>query len=95
MSTDTERLERIEKRLDKISEAILQMARTDEKVKSLVQTFERITGRIEHLEEMAFELKQAVAENTAMRQNLQKIQWMLFTAAILGGAGMIFFGVNK
>lgn len=84
-----ERFDRIEKKIDKLSDAMISLARTEEKIMSMeadrANLFERINRHSEKLDMLNDEVK----ENSRVNANITKITWIV-VAAIVGVLMKIF-----
>ena len=90
LENDTKRLDRIEAKIDKLSETVVSLARVEEKVialdKEAVRTNERldkIDGRLEQVEER-------VGSNDVTVKVVNKVFWVLLTSVVAAAAAYIF-----
>lgn len=85
-----ERFDRIEKKIDKLSDAMVSLARTEEKIMAMeadrANTIERLNRHSEKLDQLNDEVK----ENSRVTKNVTKITWMV-VAATVGVATKMFF----
>ena len=84
------RLDRIESKLDSMSEAIISLARAEEKIYTLMDIQKQqgaqilaVINRIERLDDMV----RATAQTVSV---INKIFWIVLTAAAASIAGMLF-----
>jgi len=84
------RLDRIESKLDSMSEAIISLARAEEKIYTLMDIQKQqgaqilaVINRIERLDDM-------VRANAQTVSVINKIFWIVLTAAAASIAGMLF-----
>lgn len=90
LENDTKRLDRIEAKIDKLSETVVSLARVEEKVialdKEAVRTNERldkIDGRLEQVEER-------VGSNDVTVKVVNKVFWILLASVVAAVAAYIF-----
>lgn len=85
-----ERFDRIENKIDKLSDAMISLARTEEKLIQMetdrANTLERLNRHSEKIDELNDEVK----ENTRVSQNITKVTWMV-VAALVGVAVKVLF----
>ena len=93
LENDTKRLDRIEAKIDKLSETVVSLARVEEKVialdKEAVRTNERldkIDGRLEQVEER-------VGTNDVTVKIVNKVFWILL-ASVAAAVAAYIFNVN-
>ena len=84
------RLDRIEEKIDRMSEAIIALARAEEKITNLTeisrQQAELLVGmetRIDHVESL-------VQSNTSMVNIINKIFWIIISAGAVSVTGMLW-----
>ena len=84
-----ERFDRIEKKIDKLSDAMISLARTEEKIMSMeadrANLFERVNRHSEKLDKLHDEVK----ENSRINANITKVTWII-VAAVVGVLMKIF-----
>tara|TARA_Y100001938_G_C8046694_1_gene409327 strand:- start:1073 stop:1357 length:285 start_codon:yes stop_codon:yes gene_type:complete len=87
--TQTDRLNRIEDKLDKLSEAIISLARAEEKIsqmeKFLHQQMEMLVDGQKRLDEV----EQKVATNATTINVINKLFWIVMAAAATAITGML------
>ena len=76
------RLDRIEEKIDKMTEAMISIARAEEKILSMEQKYSAQYDRINKLSENMDSLTLAVAENSRTTTAFQKAFWVVVTAVI-------------
>ncbi len=82
-STDNStRLDRIEEKIDKMAEAMISIARAEEKILAMEQKYSTQYDRINKLSEKMDSLTTAVAENSRTTTAFQKAFWLVFAAAV-------------
>jgi predicted nucleic acid-binding Zn-ribbon protein len=97
--TSNSRLERMEEKLDKLSEAIVALARVEEKISNLEHTNSALMKQIISIEERSHRnedninsIKFAQAKDSDTLQGLRKFFWM-FVSSILGAGFLVWFTV--
>lgn len=97
--TSNSRLERMEEKIDKLSEAIVALARVEEKISNLEQTNSALMKQIISIEDRSHRneenltaIKFAQAKDSDTLQGLRKFFWM-FVSSILGAGFLVWFTV--
>jgi len=87
-----ERFDRIEKKIDKLSDAMIAMARTEEKLIQMQIDRANTLDRLNRHSQKIDELNDDVKENSRVTQNITKITWMI-VAGLVAVATKMFMGV--
>lgn len=82
---DDSRLDRIESKIDKLSEAMITVARAEEKLISMEQKYAAQYDRMNKFSEKLDELERIVTQNAATVNTINKLFWV----AIIAMAGAI------
>ena len=82
---DESRLHRIENKLDKLAEAVVSLARMEERMVTLFNRMERYEGRQEGLEARIDEVETTNIKNGATLRFAERVFWIAATAAISTG----------
>jgi hypothetical protein len=82
---DESRLHRIENKLDKLAEAVVSLARMEERMVTLFNRMERYEGRQEGLEARIDEVETNNIKNGATLRFAERVFWIVATAAISTG----------
>ena len=82
---DDNRLDRIEQKIDKLSEAMITVARAEEKLISMEQKYAAQYDRMNKFSEKLDELERIVSANAATVNTINKLFWV----AIISMAGAI------
>ena len=82
---DDNRLDRIEAKIDKLSEAMITVARAEEKLISMEQKYAAQYDRMNKFSEKLDELERIVTQNAATVNTINKLFWV----AIIAMAGAI------
>ena len=99
IETSNSRLERMEEKIDKLSEAIVALARVEEKISNLEQTNSALMSQIVAIEQRShrnedniniIKFEQAKDSNTL--QGLRKFFWM-FVSSVLAAGFLVWFTV--
>ena len=84
------RLDRIEKKIDQMAEAIIALARAEEKIITLVEINKQQGIQILGLIQRVDKLDQIVRENAATVSVINKLFWIVIAAAATAITGMLF-----
>lgn len=79
------RFDRIEQKIDKLSDAMISLARTEEKIMAMENERANITERLNRHSEKIDELTEKVAENSRTTSYINKIVWGIILAVITVG----------
>lgn len=77
-----ERFDRIEKKIDKLSDAMVSLARTEEKIMAMEADKANITDRINRHSEKLDEITVAVNDNSRTVGIISKVMWIVVTAVV-------------
>lgn len=83
------RLDRMEKKMDQMAAALVSMARTEERVAKLLSADTEKTKWIAKLQEKVHALEVTGAKSTTINRYLERVFWIIFTAAV-GGIAAYF-----
>jgi len=84
------RLDRIEEKIDKLSEAMVLIARTDEKLVAMEQKYSAQYDRMNRFSQKLDDIEKKVTENSQTLTNLGTFVWILVTA-IVGAVVMQYY----
>lgn len=87
----SKRFDRIESKIDKLSDAMVSLARTEEKIMAMEADRSNMVERLNRHSEKIDELNDLVKENSRVTKNINKITWLVVSAVVAGGVKMIFF----
>lgn len=90
MDNINDRLDRLEQKIDKLADAMVALARTEEKIFALEADRKNMQERLNRHSEKIDELNDVVRENSRVTANIVKITWIV-VAAIVGVATKMFF----
>lgn len=95
MAEDTQdlakRFDRIENKIDKLSEAMISLARTEEKIMAMESDRANTVERLNRHSEKIDELNDLVKENTRITSNIVRITWMIIGTLVAGATKVLFF----
>lgn len=77
-----QRLDRIEEKLDKLADAMISLARAEEKIASLAEAQVNQTERLNRLSVKIDQIAAETADNTRTVQLINKLFWVVIVAAI-------------
>lgn len=80
MPDDSKRLDRIEAKLDKLTEVVAQIARLDEKIVSAYKRLDRHEYRIDDQEKKTEDLTESVVNNSTQIKNSERFFWIAVSA---------------
>ena len=82
------RLERIEEKLDKLSEAVTSIARVEEKIYASTKRADRLEHRLDMHEKDLDAIKSTVAYNSKTVAGVERIFWILISG---GASALVYF----
>lgn len=77
---NTKRLDRIEAKLDKLTEVVATIARLDERIVTLYNRIERHEFRLDDQEKKTEDLTEAVTNNSTQIKNSERLFWIAVSA---------------
>ena len=87
----SKRFDRVENKIDKLSDAMVSLARTEEKIMAMEtdrsNTIERLNRHYEKIDE----LNDIVKENSRITANIVRITWIIVGTLVAGATKMLFF----
>jgi len=86
-----ERFDRLETKIDKLSDAMISLARTEEKIIAMETDRSNLIERLNRHSEKIDDLNDEVKENTRITSNITKVTWVIVTAVTAGAVKMLFF----
>jgi len=90
MATNTARLDRIEEKIDKLSEAMVAMARAEEKLAGLKEDHDRAFERLNRFSQKLDEIENVVNDNARTVQTINKLFWIAIGTAAAAVAANIW-----
>jgi len=89
------RFDRIETKIDKLSDAMISLARTEEKIMAMESDRTNMIERLNRHSEKIDELNDLVKENNRVVSNIVKLTWLIGSALIMALATMYFGGMYR
>jgi len=90
MDNITDRLDRLEQKIDKLADAMVALARTEEKIFALEADRKNLTERVNRHSAKIDELNDEVKENSRITANIVKITWIVIAALVAAFIKMFF-----
>lgn len=87
------RLERIERKIDDLSSAMISLARAEEKLLSIEKNSYASYERANRLSRKLDEVEKMAIENTRTLGVFTRVFWIFLTVAASSGVGMYFFAL--
>ena len=79
--TQAKRLDRIEEKIDKLSDAMISLARAEEKIEAMSDEHQKQYDRINKLSVKIDEIEKVVLDNQRTVQFMHKLFWVVVVAA--------------
>jgi hypothetical protein len=90
-ASEKTRLDRIEEKIDKMADAIIALARAEEKISNLDETTRIILKRMVAQEERLRHVEQQQLDAEGTLKTLKSITWTFFSAIITGLGGALLW----
>jgi len=90
MPSADQRLDRIEQKIDKLSEAMISLARAEEKLMAIESDRQNVVERLNRHSEKIDELNDLVKENTRTINNISKFFWLVLAVFTTAASGALF-----
>ena len=90
--TNADRLDRIEEKIDKMADAIVSIARAEEKISGLESLTVDLHRKLTDLEERLRKVEDIASQASSELKVINKIFWIAITTLITGGIAMVVFG---
>lgn len=87
----SKRFDRIEEKIDKLSDAMITLARAEEKIMAMESDRQNMLERLNRHSEKLDELNDEVKINTQITSNIVKITWVIVTTLVAGIIKMMWF----
>lgn len=91
LQSDQRRLDRIEEKIDKLAEFVVQLARVEEKLESLEHSRDKMGERIGVMERNELMLQNTIQNQEKILSSLTKLFWTGMTTLVSSGIGAFFF----
>lgn len=90
-TTQAQRLDRIEEKIDKLADAMVSLARTEEKILSMEQQNQNNYNRMNKFSEKLDSIERKVNDNAHTVQVINKVAWVVGASVIGAIVKIIFF----
>ena len=91
MSDNQDRLTRIEEKVDKLSDAIISIARAEEKLIQLGTLTDVLFKKLEDMNSRMMEMEKSVAETKAFMNGFNKITWIFISGLLTAVAAAVVY----
>ena len=88
-----DRLTRIEEKVDKLSDAIVSIARAEEKIIQLGTLTDVLFKKVEGRNDKMIEMEKSVAETKAFMNTFNKVAWVFVSGMLTAVAGIIAYNM--
>lgn len=89
--TTNARLDRIESKVDKLVDAMISVARAEEKISSLMTDHEKMHERLNRLSAKIDDVQKTVDDNARTVNIVNKLFWAVITAIVIGLATQFMY----
>ena len=79
-----QRLDRLETKMDDLGKALLELAKTEERVIRLMEADDKKTDWLVSLQDRIVDLEKERAESSAVARRIERIIWLIITAGLSG-----------
>ena len=93
MTDQEDRLSRMEEKIDKLSDAVVSIARAEEKIIQLGTLTDVLFKKIEGMNDKMIEMEKSVAETKALMNTFTKITWVFVSGMLTAVAGIIAYNM--
>ena len=94
-STNAERMDRIETKIDKLSEVLVRMARVEERLVNQEEDHKVLRKDIYNLYDKVSEMEKIVQKNQITVNIINRISWIIITGVVGGFGTLITYLFNK
>ena len=91
MSDNQDRLTRIEEKVDKLSDAIISIARAEEKLIQLGTLTDVLFKKLEDMNSRMMEMERSIAETGAFMSGFNKITWIFISGLLTAAAAAVVY----
>ena len=95
MPTQAERMDRIEQKIDKLSEVLVQMARVEERLLNQEEDHKHLRKDISNLSDKVADMEKVVQKNQITVNIINRISWIIITGVVGGFGTLITYLFNK
>ena len=93
MPEQEDRLIRLEEKIDKLSEAVVSIARAEEKLIQLGTLTDVLFKKIEDMNSRMIEMEKTTAETKAFMTSFNKVTWVFVSGLITALAGIVAYNM--
>ena len=93
MPDNEDRLTRMEEKIDKLSDAVVSIARAEEKLIQLGTLTDVLFKKIDDMNSRMVELEKTTAETKAFVSGVTKLSWVFVTGLLTGLAGIVAYNL--
>lgn len=90
LENDTKRLDRIEAKIDRLSETVVSLARVEEKVTALDKEASRTNQRLDKIDSRLEHVEGSVGSNDITIKVINKLSWLIISAIAAGAIAYYF-----
>jgi hypothetical protein len=94
-NSEKTRLDRIEEKIDKMAEAVIALARAEEKISNLDETTRITLKRMVQYDERIRNLEQVQADNTTTIRTIRSIVWTFVSGIITAICGILAWIIKE
>lgn len=95
MATNAERMDRIESKIDKLSEVLVQMARVEERLLNQEEDHKHLRKDISNLSDKVSDMEKIVQKNQTTVNIINRVSWIIITGVVGGFGTLITYLFNK
>ena len=95
MATNAERMDRIETKIDKLSEVLVHMARVEEKLINQEEDHKILRKDLNTIYDKLAEMEKIVQKNQITVNIINRISWIIITGVVGGFGTVITYLFNK
>ena len=93
MSENEDRLTRMEEKIDKLSDAVVSIARAEEKLIQLGTLTDVLFKKIDDMNSRMIDLEKTTAETKAFMSGFNKITWVFVSGLLTAIAGIVAYNL--
>ena len=93
MTDQEDRLSRMEEKIDKLSDAVVSIARAEEKIIQLGTLTDVLFKKIEGMNDKIIEMEKTTAETKAFINTFNKVAWVFVSGMLTALAGIIAYNM--
>lgn len=93
MSENEDRLSRMEGKIDKLSDAVISIARAEEKLIQLGTLTDVLFKKIDDMNTRMMEMERTVGETKAFMNTFNKVSWVFISGLLTAIAGIVAYNL--